>query len=1625
MGKEFDIDLSGIKQGIMDELSEVVADAYAQGAKEGAKKGTKKIEKELEETKVKLNTVVAEVEDIAMVIDDEQAQNKLKSVAQKAVGKKPVKIKANVEVEPEIKLSKSFSAVNKGRTKRADRLAEQIERAYKTNYESNTAGSAQRFIEYFSAAKEKEKIIGNADSFSIENQFLTEDSKKAFAEMQKFYDELIADNEKLRKVAELAAEEMRKQLQLLDGVSIPSTQPSHQSGVLSGDENSEKAKEAELDLYHMAEKRKVTYDEIVDKIKQIISLEDKIKTLDESKSNDGKFYNELHDEYVDWTKQEETVSAISERLKEIYSKYNGKISLISEEDIKEAAYLMDILTGADEHPLLNKSQKTFFDNKKFKNGDLFNFIDSDYVITEGLQDARDEVAELTNWFMKLEGVDISNKLRKQISGLTGEMMFGSRTAEEYAEDLLKVFDITCSTPVNQTEVLSGSNIDAEIDKLEEKKHLLESIKDMLTVHEDFHGNDADFASNLPSEEEIRKADAMLKEAFGDNPIFDVDKLISDRNDWLNEVKYSLDEYQNLLKSNNQEDLDEYNRQGLSRISGAESFFGFEDNSHSIAGVIAQEREKIDIEIGKLYDSLDEADVKIDEKIKDVVDTPSPQVNQTPLSSSTSDSSKAGEEARETAQEIENADERIEDANEEAEQSEEELAQETAESRDKAARAAREQADEVEKANARIVESNKKAAQSEQNPLNTSSSITGLENEAEAMREVVDSAKKAAEAKGEFANSNKKVKTSADASTPSIENEAEAFTVVPMTEEWNKAVKAAEDYMSILGEVYNVTRKIRTEKDGNRLISYQLTGETGNSITIGENGDLVSSTEKISDALNKSREVQKVLSDWDEAIQINDELDKAQQYSEDYAIAIQQAIENEKRENEYIKERNRLLAEGKKQEEDYYKQKAKEAQQYTSWYDSAMGKKAVQDREASAKKQEAEFNNATKQNERAATAYDKLYKEAKDYYELLGKQKSGQKLTADENRELERLTKEFYEASEGVGKYAKALDELGSIESKNKYDKAKAGFLKDSAQSYLDYLKVDIDKSADKFVLGTANKRALEFVEEYKAKVKELGTAIESLKTLQGKGVDIVNSKELGEVSTLLAQVEKLEVELRRMKNNKEFQAADKTEAYDSIANISQTLEKNTAMPRAMKEMFRALQQEYQIVIDTGKSQKELEEVHAKVAKLNAKLQASGKTGRSFFDLIGTKAHHLAAQFFAMYVSFQDLLQIMRRGFEVIKEYDSALTEMNKVSDESLATLKEFQKESFALADAIASTASSIQTSTADFMKLGYALEEASQLAESANIYANVGDMEIDEATEHMVSSVKAWSSEFANDVEAAKAIVDRYNEIGNNYAITSADIGEAMERSAAALKAGGNTLNESLGLIVAGNVIQQDAETTANALKVMSLRLRGSKADLEEMGEETDGLVTSTSKLREQLLALTGVDIMLDDDTFKSSAQMIKEIGAEWDKLTDSSQAATLELMAGKTRASVVAGLLENYELIDDVIESAESATNSALEENARYAESIEGHLSQLSNAWDSLWVNENNREVITFFLDLAKGILEAVDSIGVLNTALLGIGGFLGAKSALSGGGRAKCCPSREYATGEFSSDVYELCVA
>ena len=227
----------------------------------------------------------------------------------------------------------------------------------------------------------------------------------------------------------------------------------------------------------------------------------------------------------------------------------------------------------------------------------------------------------------------------------------------------------------------------------------------------------------------------------------------------------------------------------------------------------------------------------------------------------------------------------------------------------------------------------------------------------------------------------------------------------------------------------------------------------------------------------------------------------------------------------------------------------------------------------------------------------------------------------------------------------------------------------------------------------------------------------------------------------------------------------------------------------------------------------------------------------------------------------------------------------------------------------------------------------------------------------------------------------------NNYAISTADLADSLTRSSAALVAAGNSLEQASALTVAGNTILQDPESVGNALKVVSMRIRGVSSDLEKAGEETDGMITNTAKLQAKIQGLTGVNILQDNGAFKDTYTILYELGKAYENLDDLSRASLLELIAGKTRGSAVAAILQNYELLEEAYNDALDAEGSAWKENQKYLDSIQGKIDQFTNAVQTMWSNTLDDSWIKGFVSFGTIIIQTIDKIGLLITALIALG--------------------------------------
>nr|DAS80490.1 MAG TPA: minor tail protein [Caudoviricetes sp.] len=379
-----------------------------------------------------------------------------------------------------------------------------------------------------------------------------------------------------------------------------------------------------------------------------------------------------------------------------------------------------------------------------------------------------------------------------------------------------------------------------------------------------------------------------------------------------------------------------------------------------------------------------------------------------------------------------------------------------------------------------------------------------------------------------------------------------------------------------------------------------------------------------------------------------------------------------------------------------------------------------------------------------------------------------------------------------------------------------------------------------------------------------------------------------------------------------------------------------------------------------------------------KVQASGLT--RVFDELKQKVGDLITYWTANLLNPYDLLVPLRSAVSNVIDLNTEFTDLAKVSDASIRQLYNDFDDFSTIAKDVGGTITDTISATADWSRNGYGLPDSEELARVALIYKNVGDgIDIDAANESLISTLRG----FRLEAEDAMHIIDVFNEVSNNEAISSSGIGEALQRSAASFNAANTSLEKSVALITATNSVLQDTSKTGNMWRTVSARLRGAETELKEMGEDTDGLVKSTSKLRELVKGITGFDIMVDENTFKDIYDIVLGIGKEWQSLNDIDRAALLEALSGKQQSNALAATLNNVNILEKAYKEATDAEGSAMREQKKYQESVQYSIERTKASLEEL----SNDFMSSNFL---KGIIDFGDgAINVLDNLLSTLGSF------------------------------------
>ena len=380
------------------------------------------------------------------------------------------------------------------------------------------------------------------------------------------------------------------------------------------------------------------------------------------------------------------------------------------------------------------------------------------------------------------------------------------------------------------------------------------------------------------------------------------------------------------------------------------------------------------------------------------------------------------------------------------------------------------------------------------------------------------------------------------------------------------------------------------------------------------------------------------------------------------------------------------------------------------------------------------------NNKLAESYGKLTEKAQKYFELLKKNASGQLKTSKDISELKSLQNDFKNAYNKMGSFA-----VGDGDSNDVYD----DFLNVSQEKInelrsqsVNNVKVSLDKHTDSIDSGDVVN-----VDLYNEKLLQIKQYLEEIEKLTFDGIFNGDTKDIETLVRLEGEIAKIEKEL---KFDKKFKPVNETKRTHDYERIQSWLSGNDSAPKHIREEIRQIGS---AIYDVD-NQADFDKLMSRFNELKAEVEATGKTGDSFVTSWKKKMGQLGT-YLASFGSFYQVINVLKKGLQTIREYNTVLTEMRKVSNENLKTLQAYQVETFDVADEVGTTSKTIQKSTADWMRLGEAIDEAKKSAKATAVLYNVSEFEnIDEASDGLVSISQAYK-----DIEKMD-IVDKINYVG-------------------------------------------------------------------------------------------------------------------------------------------------------------------------------------------------------------------------------------------------------------------------
>ena len=367
---------------------------------------------------------------------------------------------------------------------------------------------------------------------------------------------------------------------------------------------------------------------------------------------------------------------------------------------------------------------------------------------------------------------------------------------------------------------------------------------------------------------------------------------------------------------------------------------------------------------------------------------------------------------------------------------------------------------------------------------------------------------------------------------------------------------------------------------------------------------------------------------------------------------------------------------------------------------------------------------------------------------------------------------------------------------------------------------------------------------------------------------------------------------------------------------------------------------------------------------------------------------------------------MRQMVGVTGEIEEGMITIGRVMEDATFSTETMRKELLQLGKDYGMVWSDVEDIAIRWAQAGYNMSDSLKLTEASLLALNTAELDARYATEGLIAIMAQWGL----TADQLPDVIDKINKVADDYAVTSQDLVDGLNRSSGAARVMGLSIEETIGILTTmreatgrtgkeiGNALNSilsfvQREKAINVFESLGIQVFADEAKTQfrsvmEIFNELaarwqDNSISEAAK--NQLVDIADAAGLYSEEMAEAAGvmdeyqEMTDAAAAAQGKFTDLEQRDAAQAAAGIYRRNYLIALLRNWSKVYDVLNTQEQAHGYSLAENQRTMEGYTKKVQALKTALAELAVAIGEAGVLDALKGIVDGSKEAVEVLSAL----------------------------------------------